>query len=375
MQEREVTILEKYEINKYLEKFENSVNDLRLALEGKTLELELNRLNEEMLEPSFWDDSKNSSLVINKLNEVKEKLNTITKINKGYQDVLDLCEMCEMDDSEELKELLEEEILNFDKLVEETTIKVILNGEYDDSDVILEIHPGAGGTESMDWALMLFRMYQRYCQNHGFKFKVIDYLAGEEAGIKSVTINISGKNAYGMLKGERGVHRLVRISPFDTNKRRHTSFASVDISPVIKDTEEIKINDQDLKIDTFCSSGPGGQGVNTTYSAVRITHKPTGIVVNCQNERSQIQNREQAMLVLMSKLMELKIQQQEEELAKIKGGSSAIAFGSQIRSYVFCPYTLVKDHRSNVENGNVNAVMDGDLDSFIYGYLKWMCSK
>lgn len=375
MQEREVTILEKYEINKYLEKFENSVNDLRLALDSEALEIELANLNEEMLEPSFWDDSKNSSLVINKLNEVKEKLNTITKINKGYQDVLDLCEMCEMDDSEELKELLEEEILNFDKLVEETTIKVILNGEYDDSDVILEIHPGAGGTESMDWALMLFRMYQRYCQNHGFKFKVIDYLAGEEAGIKSVTINISGKNAYGMLKGERGVHRLVRISPFDTNKRRHTSFASVDISPVIKDTEEIKINDQDLKIDTFCSSGPGGQGVNTTYSAVRITHKPTGIVVNCQNERSQIQNREQAMLVLMSKLMELKIQQQEEELAKIKGGSSAIAFGSQIRSYVFCPYTLVKDHRSNVENGNVNAVMDGDLDSFIYGYLKWMCSK
>ena len=274
-----------------------------------------------------------------------------------------------------LKELLEEEILNFDKLIEETTIKVILNGEYDDSDVILEIHPGAGGTESMDWALMLFRMYQRYCQNHNYKFKVIDYLAGDEAGIKSVTINISGKNAYGMLKGERGVHRLVRISPFDTNKRRHTSFASVDISPVIKDTEEIKINDQDLKIDTFCASGPGGQGVNTTYSAVRITHKPTGIVVNCQNERSQIQNREQAMMVLISKLMELKIQQQEEELAKIKGGSSAIAFGSQIRSYVFCPYTLVKDHRSNVENGNVNAVMDGDLDSFIYGYLKWMCNK
>ena len=375
MREREVTILEKYEINKYLEKFLNSVNDLRLALNSEALEIELASLNEEMLKPSFWDDSKSSSVVINKLNEVKEKVTTINKVNKGYQDVLDLCEMCEMDDSEELKELLEEEILNFDKLIEETTIKVILNGEYDDSDVIMEIHPGAGGTESMDWALMLFRMYQRYCQNHGFKFKVIDYLAGEEAGIKSVTINISGKNAYGMLKGERGVHRLVRISPFDTNKRRHTSFASLDISPVIKDSEEIKINEQDLKIDTFCSSGPGGQGVNTTYSAVRITHKPTGIVVNCQNERSQIQNREQAMLVLMSKLMELKIQQQEEELAKIKGGSSAIAFGSQIRSYVFCPYTLVKDHRSNVENGNVNAVMDGDLDSFIFGYLKWMCNK
>ena len=367
--------MEKYEINKYLEKFENSVNDLRLALNSEELEEELKHLNQKMMEPNFWDDAKNSNEVITKLNEVKEKVNTITKVNKGYQDILDLCEMCALDESQDLKELLEEEILNFDKLIEETTIKVILNGEYDDSDVILEIHPGAGGTESMDWALMLFRMYQRYCQNHNYKFKVIDYLAGDEAGIKSVTINISGKNAYGMLKGERGVHRLVRISPFDTNKRRHTSFASVDISPVIKDTEEIKINDQDLKIDTFCASGPGGQGVNTTYSAVRITHKPTGIVVNCQNERSQIQNREQAMMVLISKLMELKIQQQEEELAKIKGGSSAIAFGSQIRSYVFCPYTLVKDHRSNVENGNVNAVMDGDLDSFIYGYLKWMCNK
>ena len=367
--------MEKYEINKYLEKFESSVNDLRLALDSDSLNLELKELNEQILQPNFWDDSKNSNKVISLLNEVKEKVNTIDEINKRYNDVLELFEMFTLEDSEEIAELLEEEFLSFDKLLEETTIKVILNGEYDDNDVILEIHPGAGGTESMDWALMLFRMYQRYCQNHNYKFKVIDYLAGEEAGIKSVTISISGKNAYGMLKGERGVHRLVRISPFDTNKRRHTSFASVDVSPVIKDIDEIKINDQDLKIDTFCSSGPGGQGVNTTYSAVRITHKPTGIVVNCQNERSQIQNREQAMMVLQSKLMELKIKQQEEELAKIKGGSSAIAFGSQIRSYVFCPYTLVKDHRSNVENGNVNAVMDGDLDGFIYGYLKWMCNK
>ena len=313
--------------------------------------------------------------MIGELNEVKEKLSTIDTVNQKYKDVLDLYEMTSLEESEELNELLEEEILSFDTFLEEATIKTILNGKYDDNDVILEIHPGAGGTESMDWADMLFRMYQRYCQKHNFKFKVIDYLAGEEAGIKSVTISISGKNAYGMLKSEKGVHRLVRISPFDTNKRRHTSFASVDISPVIKDESEIVINQEDLKIDTFCASGPGGQGVNTTYSAVRITHKPTGIVVNCQNERSQIQNREQAMMVLMSKLAELKLKEQEAELAKIKGDSSSIAFGSQIRSYVFCPYTLVKDHRSNVENGNVNAVMDGDLDTFIYGYLKWMCNK
>ncbi len=367
--------MEKYEINKYLEKFSTSVNDLRLALDSNALKIRLEELNGLILAPDFWNDSKKSSKVIDELNIVKEKVNTIDDVNKGYDDILELYEMYTLDESEEMKELLEEEILNFNTLLEDTTIKVILNGEYDDNDVILEIHPGAGGTESMDWADMLFRMYQRYSQKHNFKFKVIDYLAGEEAGIKSVTINISGKNAYGMLKSERGVHRLVRISPFDTNKRRHTSFASVDISPVIKDIDEIKINEQDLKIDTFCSSGPGGQGVNTTYSAVRITHKPSGIVVNCQNERSQIQNREQAMMVLQSKLMELEILKKEEELAKIKGGSSAIAFGSQIRSYVFCPYTLVKDHRSNVENGNVNAVMDGELDSFIYGYLKWMCNK
>ena len=367
--------MEKYEINKYLEKFSSNVVDLRMALKQEELEAELATLNELMLAPDFWNDSKESSKVINKLNDVKEKVHTINEVNTLYQDVLDAYEMYSLDECDEYRELLEELILSFDKLVEDTTIKVILNGKYDDNDVILEIHPGAGGTESMDWASMLFRMYQRYCQNHNFQFKVIDYLAGDEAGIKSVTISISGKNAYGMLKGERGVHRLVRISPFDTNKRRHTSFASVDVSPMSSDISEIKINEQDLRIDTFCSSGPGGQGVNTTYSAVRITHKPTGIVVNCQNERSQIQNKEQAMMVLHSKLMELEIQKQEEELAKLKGGSSQIAFGSQIRSYVFCPYTLVKDHRTNVENGNVNAVMDGDLDLFIYGYLKWMCSK
>ena len=367
--------MEKYEINKYLEKFLNSVNDLRLALDSDTLEKNLKKLNDEISQPSFWDDSKNSSRVINELNDVKEKHTIISNVNKGYADVCELVEMLEMEPSDELNELLEEEIIAFDKLLEDTTIKVMLNGDYDNKDVILEIHPGAGGTESMDWADMLFRMYQRYCQKHNFKFKVIDYLAGDEAGIKSVTISVSGKNAYGMLKSERGVHRLVRISPFDTNKRRHTSFASVDVSPASSSIDEIKINQEDLKIDTFCSSGPGGQGVNTTYSAVRITHKPTGIVVNCQNERSQIQNREQAMLVLHSKLMELEIKKQEEELAKLKGGSMQIAFGSQIRSYVFCPYTLVKDHRSNVENGNVNAVMDGDIDMFIHGYLKWMCTQ
>lgn len=367
--------MEKYEINKYLEKFNTNVSDLRLALNQEFLEEKLQELNNEIVKEDFWNDSKNSNKVISELNDIKEKVHTINKINQGYQDILDAYEMYSLEENSETLEFLEELIISFDELVEETTIKVILNDKYDDNDAILEIHPGAGGTESMDWASMLFRMYQRFASNQGFGFKVLDYLAGDEAGIKSVTVSVTGKNVYGLLKGERGVHRLVRISPFDTNKRRHTSFASIDVSPVIKNVDEIKINEQDLRIDTFCSSGPGGQGVNTTYSAVRITHKPTGIVVNCQNERSQIQNKEQAMLVLHSKLMELEIQKQEEELAKIKGGSSQIAFGSQIRSYVFCPYTLVKDHRSNHENGNVNAVMDGDLIGFINAYLKWKCNN
>lgn len=367
--------MEKYEINKKLEKFSSSVNDLKLALSPDSLKEEINSLTNEMNQDGFWNDQKSANKIIEQLNALKEKANLMDEVNNAYQDVLDAVELFELDENEETMALLEELIISFEKLVDESTIKVILNGEYDNKNCILEIHPGAGGTESMDWASMLLRMYQRYAQNHNYKFKIIDYLAGEEAGVKSVTISIIGKNAYGMLKGERGVHRLVRISPFDTNKRRHTSFASVDVSPVIDDAVTVIINEQDLKIDTFCSSGPGGQGVNTTYSAVRITHKPTGIVVNCQNERSQIQNREQAMMVLKSKLMELEIRKQEEALANLKGGASSIAFGSQIRSYVFCPYTLVKDHRTNVENGNVNAVMDGDLDSFIYGYLKWMCQE
>ena len=365
--------MEKYEINKKLEKFSGSVKDLELALNPSELQIEIDQLTEVMNADGFWNNQKQANQVIERLNGLKEKANTMNEVNSGYQDVLDAFELYELDENEETLAFLEELIVSFEKLIDDVTIKVILNGDYDNKNCILEIHPGAGGTESMDWADMLFRMYQRYCQNHGFKFKIIDYLAGEEAGVKSVTLSISGKNAYGLLKGERGVHRLVRISPFDTNKRRHTSFASVDISPVIDDAVTVEINEQDLKIDTFCSSGPGGQGVNTTYSAVRITHKPTGIVVNCQNERSQIQNREQAMMVLKSKLMELEIRKQEEALANLKGGASSIAFGSQIRSYVFCPYTLVKDHRTNVEAGNVNAVMDGDLDSFIYGYLKWLC--
>jgi peptide chain release factor 2 len=367
--------LEKYEINKYLEKFHNSVNDLNLALDSVSLEKKLKELNELILEPSFWDDSKKSNKVIAELNVVKEKVNTISEVNKGYDDIKELYEMYTLDESEEMKELLEEEILNFNTLIEETTIKVILNGEYDDNDVILEIHPGAGGTESMDWADMLFRMYQRYCQKHNFKFKVIDYLAGEEAGIKSVTITISGKNAYGMLKGERGVHRLVRISPFDTNKRRHTSFASVDISPVIKDMAEVKINEADLKIDTFCSSGPGGQGVNTTYSAVRITHLPTGVISTSQDGRSQHDNKEKALFILKSRILEKLQSEKNKEAGNLRSSMIGTAERSEkIRTYNY-PQNRITDHRLGISWNKLNFIISGDLEELCQKLIDYEVEK
>lgn len=367
--------MEKYEINKFIEKFHNTLEDLKTSLNPSHLEEEINLLNEKINEDGFWNDQKESTKTINKLNSLKEKLKYYTDAKTSLDEVLEAKDMNDLENSIESNQFLEDIIMDTDKLLDEITIKVILSGTYDNSDCILEIHPGAGGTESMDWASMLFRMYKRYAERHDFKFKIMDYLAGEEAGIKSVTVMISGKNAYGLLKGERGVHRLVRISPFDANKRRHTSFASVDISPVTEDIKGVIINDNDIRVDTYLSSGHGGQGVNTTYSAVRITHFPSGIVVTCQNERSQIQNKETALNILKSKLLEIEIKKQEEEMATLKGQASQIAFGSQIRSYVFHPYSLVKDHRFDVETGNALAVMDGDIDMFIYGYLKWSVSN
>ncbi len=247
---------------------------------------------------------------------------------------------------------------------------LVLNGPYDNNDCILDIHPGAGGTESCDWASMLYRMYTRYCERKKYKVKVLDYEEGEEAGIKSVSIEIKGSKAYGYLKNEKGIHRLVRLSPFDSNHRRHTSFASVDITPIIENNNDIEINDKDLKIDVYHSSGAGGQSVNTTDSAVRITHLPTKIVVTCQNERSQIQNKEEALRVLKNKLLAIKIEKEEQEMANIKGENKNIDFGSQIRSYVLHPYSMIKDHRTNAETSNVDKVLDGDLDMFIEANLK-----
>lgn len=276
----------------------------------------------------------------------------------------------EIEDDENLFKEVQDNIKRISKDTEELNVLLLLNGPYDKNDCILEIHPGAGGTESCDWANMLYRMYTRWCEKKNYKITVLDYQDGDEAGIKSVSIIVKGLNAYGYLKNEKGVHRLVRLSPFDSNNRRHTSFASVEVTPDIDKDIEIEIDEKDLKIDVYHSSGAGGQGVNTTDSAVRITHIPTKIVVTCQNERSQIQNKEQAMRVLKNKLLLIKLEEQEKEMKQIKGEQSNIDFGSQIRSYVMHPYSMVKDHRTNTETSNVSKVLDGDIDEFIESNLK-----
>ena len=290
---------------------------------------------------------------LNELNEMDESLN---ELNKNYD--------------QELFDLLNEEYTEVNSHFEEFEMSVLLSNDYDHANAILEIHPGAGGTESQDWALMLFRMYQRYAQKNGFSFEVVDYQDGDVAGIKSCSVLIKGDKAYGYLKGESGVHRLVRISPFDANARRHTSFASVEVTPEFNDEIDIVIEEKDLEVDTMRSSGAGGQHINKTDSAVRIKHSPTGIVVFSQTERSQIMNRERCMTVLKSKLYQRAIEEREKEKMALKGDQKKIEWGSQIRSYVFCPYTLVKDHRTNYEEGNINKVMDGDISEFLFAYLK-----
>lgn len=322
------------------------------------------------LEQDFWNDSKESGKVLAKIKSLK---NIVSNYSKIYDEVVNLIEMTDLimaDFDEDLKK----EILNNTKIasdkVEKLELQTFLSGKYDKNNAIVTIHPGAGGTESQDWAEMLYRMYTRWAGKSNYQVNEVDFLEGDEAGIKSVTFEVIGENAYGYLKGEMGVHRLVRISPFDSNSRRHTSFASVEVLPEITDDIELDINPDDLRVDTYRASGAGGQHVNKTSSAVRITHIPTNIVAQCQSERSQIQNRETAMKMLKSKLLDLKEKEQKEKIEDLKGVQRDIAWGSQIRSYVFCPYTLVKDHRTNYEVGNVQAVMDGDLDGFIESYLK-----
>lgn len=334
------------------------------------LEKRLKELEEQTTKQEFWEDTENTTKVLSEIKKIKGKYNKYKELKKELNNLLELSELVQQEYDEEIANDIikntKKEQRNLDKLELET----LLSGKYDANNAIVTIHPGAGGTESQDWAEMLYRMYTRWATKNEYEVKELDYLEGEEAGIKSVTFEIIGQNAYGYMKSEKGVHRLVRISPFDSGGRRHTSFASVEVLPEITEDIEININPDDLRIDTYRASGAGGQHINKTSSAVRITHIPTNIVVACQSERSQIQNRETAMKMLKSKLFDLKEQEHKEKIEDLKGEQRDIAWGSQIRSYVFCPYTMVKDHRTNYEVGNVQGVMDGDLDDFMESFLK-----
>ncbi len=320
--------------------------------------------------PDFWN-RQDTNQIIEECNQLKEEYEGLKTFKDKVESNREMAIYLKDDYDESLARSLEQELEEISSELQTFRLQLLLNGPYDDCDIILEIHPGAGGTESCDWASMLYRMYMRYFEKKNNKTELLDYQNGEEAGIKSVSVMVHGKHCYGYLKGEKGVHRLIRISPFDANSRRHTSFASVDITPMYQNQDiEIEIADSDIRVDVYRSSGKGGQGVNTTDSAVRITHFPSGIVVTCQNERSQIRNKEIAMNVLKSKLYQREVEKKEAELKTVKGENSEINFGSQIRTYTMHPYSLVKDHRTNVETGNVQKVLDGDLDLFIEEYLK-----
>jgi peptide chain release factor 2 len=323
-----------------------------------------------MLHPDFWNDQQAAQTVISEANGLKDQVNEFYDLNNSFENLEITYELVKEENDEELRAELEDELQQLTARLSQFELQLLLSEEYDKNNAILELHPGAGGTESQDWGSMLLRMYTRWAEKKGFKVETLDYLPGDEAGIKSVTLAIKGHNAYGYLKAEKGVHRLVRISPFDSSGRRHTSFVSCEVMPELNDDIQIEVRTEDLKIDTYRATGAGGQHINTTDSAIRITHLPTGVVVTCQAERSQIKNREAALKMLKAKLYQLEIERQEQELLEIRGEQKEIGWGSQIRSYVFHPYSMVKDHRTSTESGNVQAVMDGDLDQFINAYLR-----
>lgn len=330
----------------------------------------IKELELQMTEPGFWDNQQAAQKVIDESNGLKHLVEGYQKLADKLEDMMVSYELVKEENDAELKDELEQDITKLQEEMNKYELEMLLNDPYDANNAILELHPGAGGTESQDWASMLLRMYQRWAEDKNFAVETMDYLPGDEAGVKSVTLLIKGHNAYGYLKAEKGVHRLVRISPFDSSGRRHTSFVSCDVTPEMTDDVDVDIKQEDLKIDTYRSSGAGGQHVNKTDSAVRITHLPTNIVVTCQNERSQIKNRESAMKMLKSKLYQIELEKKQEELAAIRGEQKEIGWGSQIRSYVFHPYSMVKDHRTNVEIGNTQSVMDGNIDPFIDAYLR-----
>ncbi|WP_284643301.1 peptide chain release factor 2 [Paenibacillus silviterrae] len=363
------------EVKRDLQETAKRLAELRGSLD---LDLKLEQIadfEERMSAPDFWDDNEKAQKIIGESNAVKSVVDQFQALASEYDDLEVMQELMQEEPDESMAAELTRGITALVRKLEEFELQLLLSEPYDKLNAILELHPGAGGTESQDWAEMLLRMYRRWAEKRDFKVEVLDYLPGDEAGVKSVTLLIKGYNAYGYLKAEKGVHRLVRISPFDASGRRHTSFVSCDVMPEIEDDTEIEIRSEDLKVDVYRASGAGGQHINTTDSAVRMTHIPTGIVVSCQTERSQIKNRERCLKMLRSKLYEKKIEEHEKQLAEIRGEVSDIAWGSQIRSYVFHPYSMVKDHRTSAETGNIGAVMDGDLDLFIDAYLRAQIAK
>lgn len=351
--------------------YEEPLSELKESLGLDMKQERIDQLEAQMEEPNFWDDVTSSQFVMKELKQLKSVVESYETLEAERDDILTMIEMGYEEDDDELIPEIEDMIDQFVKNFEELRIRTLLSGEYDHEDAILSLNAGAGGTEACDWVSMLYRMYHKWAEKKGFQVQVVDYLDGEVAGIKSVTMQICGENAYGLLKSEKGIHRLVRISPFNAAGKRQTSFASCDVMPDIKSEINIEIADEDIRIDTYRASGAGGQHINKTDSAIRITHLPTGTVVQCQNERSQKQNKDKAMQMLKAKLYILKEQERQEELSGIRGEVMDIGWGSQIRSYVLQPYTMVKDHRTNEESGNPAAVLDGALDNFINAYLKW----
>jgi peptide chain release factor 2 len=341
-----------------------------LDLENKDRQIE--ELEREMAAPDFWDDPQVSTEKTRKLKSLKDDVSTYYELEAQYQDILDLIELANEEDDRDMIEEVEADYAKFKEKLENLQTKTLLSGEYDDQNAIITLHAGAGGTEACDWTSMLYRMYTRWADQHGFQVEVLDTLEGDEAGLKSVTFQINGENAYGLLKSEHGVHRLVRISPFNANAKRQTSFSSCEVMPDIEKDLDVEVRDDDIRIDTYRSSGAGGQHINKTSSAIRITHFPSGIVVTCQNERSQLQNKDKAMQMLKQKLFMLKEQENAEKEAEIRGEVMENGFGSQIRSYVLQPYTMVKDLRTGEESGNAQKVLDGDLDQFLRAYLRWL---
>ena len=360
---------------RFLNELKEKLKNIKETMQIENLKKELNELEKISLQENFWNNQENSNKTFSKIKTLQKKISLYENLNSELNNLIEMNELLNVEPDNDLVN----ELLNNSKLVkekfEQLEIQTLLSGKYDFNNAIITMHPGAGGTESQDWVQMLYRMYSKWASSNGFVVKELYYLDGDEAGIKSVSFSISGEYAYGYLKSEIGVHRLVRISPFDSGGRRHTSFASVEVLPEITDDTDVEINMDDLRIDTFRASGAGGQHINKTDSAIRITHLPTNIVVSCQSERSQTMNKETALRMLKSKLLDLKEKQNKETISELKGDQKDIAWGSQIRSYVFCPYTLVKDHRTNFEVGNVEGVMNGDLNDFMQAYLKYIIKK